>query len=131
MADTLQIEIVTPQAAVFSGEASEVLLPAWDGQMGVYPMHDTLLALLRAGSLVVTTASGTLSWVVGRGFADIGPDRVTLLTDSCTATDHLDKADAQKRLTEAQQAIATKAVGSAAHAQAQIAAEQAQAVLDA
>ena len=88
MADSLQLDIVTPQASVYSGPASEVVLPAWEGQLGVYPHHDALLALLRAGRCAVTTAAGVQTYVIGRGFAGIGPDRteITLVADPSATT---------------------------------------------
>lgn len=102
MASTLQLEIVTPEKAAFSGEASQVVLPAWKGQLGVLPEHDHLLALLRGGIAIVQTAAGDTRFVLGRGFAEIGPDRVTVLTDSCEAADSIDKAQAQAELSELQ-----------------------------
>jgi len=128
---TLQLDIVTPSASAFSGQVSEVVLPAWQGQMGVYPQHDALLALLRAGVCKVNTAEGTHTFVIGRGFADIGPTNVTLLTDSCEKADAVDKADAASDRTEAEQALGKAAFGTEAHNQAQIALELAQARLDA
>ena len=97
MATELQLDIVTPAASVYSGPATEVILPAWDGELGVYPQHDTLLALLRAGTCTVTTPTGQLRYVVGRGFADIGSGSVTLLTDSCEPVDKIDPVEAKER----------------------------------
>jgi F-type H+-transporting ATPase subunit epsilon len=128
---TLQLDIVTPSASVFSGEVSEVVLPAWEGQMGVYPQHDALLALLRAGVCKVHAADGVRTYVVGRGFADIGPANVTLLTDSCELAADVDKAQASTDRAEAEKALAGAAFGTEAHNQAQVALEIAQARLDA
>lgn len=128
---TLQLDIVTPSASVFSGPVSEVVLPAWEGQMGVFPQHDALLALLRAGVCKVNSPEGTHTFVVGRGFADIGPANVTLLTDSCEKAEDVDKAAASSERAEAEKALATAAFGTEAHNQAQIAMELAQARLDA
>src|SRR5687768_1513660 len=107
MASTLQVEIVTPERSAYSGQASEVILPAWDGEMGVYPDHDAVLALLRAGACTVTDPSGVHRFVVGRGFVEVGPSRVNILTDSCVRANEVDKAKAQKDLAEAEQELAT------------------------
>ena len=128
---TLQLDIVTPSASAFSGEVSEVVLPAWEGQMGVYPQHDSLLALLRAGVCRVSAADGVHTYVIGRGFADIGPTNVTLLTDSCELASEVDKAEAATELAEAEKALAAAAFGSEAQNQAQVALELARARLDA
>ena len=127
----LQLDIVTPSKAVYSGPASEVILPAWEGQMGVYPQHDALLALLRAGVCTVATPEGTTRYVVGRGFADIGPTTVTLLTDSCQVADGVDKAQAQADLAAAQAQRDSSNPTTASYRQALVAIEHAQARLDA
>lgn len=98
MASTLQLDIVTPEKNAFSGPATQVTLPAWQGQLGVLPEHDHLLALLRGGVAIVQTDAGETRWVMGRGFAEIGPDRVTVLTDSCERADTIDKATAAAQL---------------------------------
>ena len=127
MATELQLDIVTPAASVFSGSASELIIPAWDGELGIYPAHDTLLALLRAGSCTVTTAQGSTRYVLGRGFDDIGSAKVTLLTDSCETADSIDRAEARERLSAAETRLAECQVFTEAHNQATIALEHAKA----
>lgn len=132
MADgaVLQVEIVTPEKLVFSGEASEVLLPAWEGQLGVYPQHDALLALLRAGRCSVTTGKEVREYVVARGFAEIGPTMVTILTEACDLKAEIDADEAKKALAEAEAAMASmEDVYSEQYHQAQLAQEHAQARL--
>lgn len=131
MSTELQVEIVTPEASAFSGPASEVILPAWEGEMGILPQHDAVLALLRAGRCTVTDKDGAHQWVVGRGFAEVGPDRVTILTDSCEIVSEIDKEKAAKDAAEAEQILATADVTSEQWRQAKIAAEHAAARLKA
>lgn len=131
MATSLSVHIVTPERKVFSGSASEVVLPAWEGETGVLPDHDPLLALLRAGTCTVASTEGAKVWVVGRGFAEIGPDAVTILTSTAVAPKDIDRAKAQKELDAAERSLMGAEVGTAAHAMAQIAVEQAQALLSA
>jgi F-type H+-transporting ATPase subunit epsilon len=131
MALTLQVDLVTPERSVFSGPATEVVLPAWEGEMGVYPDHDALLTLLRAGSCVIASEQGRLQYVLGRGFAEIGPDRVTMLTDSCEPAADVDHARAAQDLATAEAALATADPATEHFRQAQIAAEHARARLDA
>ena len=131
MANALQVEIVTPERTAYSGSASEVILPAWEGEMGIYPDHDALLALLRAGSCTVTDTSGVHRFVVGRGFVDIGPARVTILTDTCMKVSEVDKAKAGKDFADAEHELATADAQSERYRQAQIALEHARARLEA
>jgi len=125
----LQVDIVTPEASAFSGEASEVILPAWEGQLGVYPGHDSLLSLIRAGRCVVTTTTGVRRYVVGRGFAEIGPDHVTILTDRFESLEDVDKARAQADLEAAEKELLESEASSERWNQAEIALEHARARL--
>ena len=131
MATTLDVRIVTPEKRVFDGQATEVVLPAWEGELGVYPEHDALLTLLRSGSCRVVTSEGVKVWVIGRGFAEIGGSTVTLLTSSCVAVSEIDRARAQSDLTAAEAELGGAEFGSEKLRQAQIMAENARARLDA
>jgi F-type H+-transporting ATPase subunit epsilon len=128
---TLQVEIVTPEKAVFSGQVGEVVLPSWEGELGVLPEHDALLSLLRCGVTEVRMAEGVKRWVVGRGFADIGGDHVTILTDRATAVEDLDKDEARKTLAEVLAEVESGKLTTEGLKQAQARAEWAQAILDA
>ncbi|MEZ4236652.1 MAG: ATP synthase F1 subunit epsilon [Myxococcota bacterium] len=131
MSTALEVDIVTPERSVFRGAAAQVQLPAWEGEMGVLPDHDPLLALLRAGLCVVSTAQGATRYVIGRGFAEIGGDRVTILTDHCEPAEKVDKASAQTELAAAEAEMAQHDAWSERYRQARIAYELARARLDA
>ena len=107
MATELQLNIVTPERETFSGKVLSITVSAWGGQEGVYPDHDSKLALLRAGITIVTTTDGDKRWVTGRGFAEMDGDHVTLLTDSCEEASSVDKGAAETDLREAEAALAT------------------------
>jgi F-type H+-transporting ATPase subunit epsilon len=131
MATSLQVDLVTPESRVFSGPASEVVIPAWEGEMGIYPDHDTLLTLLRAGTCTIVSSQGALRLVIGRGFAEIGPDRVTILTDSSELVSGVDREKAARDLAAADAAAAAADPSTETYRQARIAAEHAQARLSA
>jgi len=103
----LQVDIVTPQKLIYSGSASEVRAPGWEGQFDVLPGHSLFLALLHGGVLELMTPEGPKRFVVGRGFAEAGPDRVTILTDRCVSPDDVDKGAAQKDLVAFEDELAT------------------------
>lgn len=128
--DALTVDIVTPEASIFSGSAKEVILPAWEGELGVLPDHDALLTLVKAGRAIVHTAEGTHHWIVGRGFADLGQDHVTLLTDRAVPVDQVDKEEAAKILAEANEAMNTDQIQSEAYKAALVRAEWAHALLE-
>ena len=100
----LTIDIVTPTALVFTGKATAIRVPGWEGEFEVLEGHDTLLSLLRGGITTVTTASGETRYITGRGFVEAGPDRVTLLADSCILASEADKTTAHADI-EAGEAI--------------------------
>ena len=100
MANAIHLEIVTPLKNAFSGDVLQVILPAWEGEEGVLPDHDDKLTLMRGGVCTVITAEGEQKFAIGRGFAEMGDDHVTILTDSCEAAGDIDKADAKSDFAE-------------------------------
>lgn len=79
---SLNVRVVSPQKVVFEGEASALVAPAWDGQVGVLPGHAPMLALLGAGEMNVERVGGGSDrfHVVG-GVLKVERDKVTLLTE--------------------------------------------------
>lgn len=131
MASQLHVTIVTPERKVFDAAATEVSLPAWEGELGVFPDHDQLLTLLRSGRCTVVGTDGPATFVVGRGFAEITADRVTVLTASCVTNSEVDRAKAASAVSQAEEALAAAEWGTEAHKQAQIALEHARALAEA
>lgn len=113
MAD-LHVNIVTPEAEVYSGPASEVSVPGWEGEFDVLPGHDMFLSLLRGGIVTVSTPQGKVRYIVGRGFAEANQEQVTLLTDSCILADDADKSTAQADLNASEAELAGAAFGTPA-----------------
>ena len=83
MADgALKVRVVSPDQTVFEGEASAVVAPAWDGQIGVLPGHAPLLSLIGSGVLNVDRpGGGTDSFYVAGGVMKVESNTVTLLTE--------------------------------------------------
>lgn len=109
----LTVEIVTPRAVAWKGEALDVQAPGELGEFGVFPRHIPFLTTLRAGLVKVNTAAGKKVFVVGSGFAEAGPDRVVILADSCEDAGTVDKAAAAAELAAAEQVLKSAAWGSA------------------
>jgi F-type H+-transporting ATPase subunit epsilon len=102
---TLDVAIVTPRKAVWTGKASSVSLPAWEGEMGVLPGHDQRLVLLRGGVCRIDAEGGVQRFALGRGFAEIGATGVTLLAEVAETAEQVDKAGAAKDLADAEKAL--------------------------
>ena len=98
MADSLQLDIVTPEKAVYSGVVSEVGLPGTLGEIGVLPGHRPLLTLLAGGTLSASGSGTSRVFAVGSGIAEISDDRVTVLVTRCDGADDIDVASAREHL---------------------------------
>lgn len=82
MAGTLHVSVVSPAKVVFDGDASAVVAPAWDGQVGILPSHAPMLALLGSGLLSIDRpGGGSDTFHVAGGVLKVERDQVTLLTE--------------------------------------------------
>ncbi len=100
MASTLKVEIITPEAKFFEGEAEFVHLPGAEGDMGVFPQHEPLVTELKAGELQITRNGKIEVLAIGEGFAEITGNSISILTDGAINEKDIDvkKAeDADKR----------------------------------
>jgi F-type H+-transporting ATPase subunit epsilon len=103
MAATIKLEIVTPEAKVFSDDVDMVTLTGSEGEMGILPQHMPLMTQLVAGEIIARKAGENIFLAVGDGFVQVTGDRVTILTDMAIAADDIDEAKAEeaRRLAEA------------------------------
>ena len=106
MGNTLQLEIVTPEARTFSDQVEMVTLPGVEGEMGVYPNHVPLLTQLVPGEIVVLKGGEEISLAVGEGFVEITGDRVAILTDMAILADQIDEAKAEEARRNAEARLA-------------------------
>ena len=96
MAETLRLEIVTPQAVVVSEDVEMVTLPGVDGQMGVYPHHMRLITQIVPGEIIVTTGGVDRLLAVGEGLVDVSAERVSILTDMAIPAEKIDEAQVEE-----------------------------------
>jgi len=96
MANTIRLEIVTPEATVYSEDVDMVTLPGVEGQMSVLPHHVRLMTQLVPGELVVRKAGRTDFLAVGEGLVDVTGERVSILTNMAIAADKIDAAAAEE-----------------------------------
>ncbi len=96
MADTLRLEIVTPEGVAFSGDVNMVTLPCVDGQLGIYPMHVPLITELVPGEIIAHRAGSEQYLAVGSGLVDISADRVGVVADMAVEADHIDEAKVEE-----------------------------------
>jgi F-type H+-transporting ATPase subunit epsilon len=97
MAETLKLEIVTPEAVVYSEDVLMVTMPCVQGQIGVYPLHVPLITQVVPGEIVVHHKDGhDQSLAVGEGLVDIAANRVSIVTDMAIPADKIDEAKAEE-----------------------------------
>src|SRR4029453_4080728 len=98
MAHTIQVDVVSAEEQIFSGEAEFVVLPGVVGELGIYPRHTPLLTAIKPGAVRIKLPGQTedeLVFVQG-GFLEVQPTRVTVLADTAIRAKDLDEAAALK-----------------------------------
>ena len=108
MAETLKLEIVTPQAVVFSDDVHMVTLPAIEGEMGVYPQHERLITQVVPGELLVTKDGVDTLIAVGEGLVEVTATHVSILTDMAIRAEHIDEAKVQEARARAEARLQEK-----------------------
>jgi F-type H+-transporting ATPase subunit epsilon len=99
---TLKLEIITPEAKIFEGEADQVLLPGAEGEMGVLPGHEALVTELKAGELRIQHNGQVQVLAIGEGFAEITATSIGVLTDGAVNEKDIDEASAQEAVKRAE-----------------------------
>ena len=96
MAKTFHVDIVSAEAAIFSGEATMLIAPGEAGELGILPEHIPLLTRIKPGTVRIQTAAGGEEEViyVSGGMMEVQPDRVTVLADTSVRAHDLDEAKA-------------------------------------
>ena len=108
MAATLKLEIVTPEAKIYSEDVEMVTLPGIDGEMGIYPLHMPLMTQLVAGEIIVRKGGENIFLAVGDGFVQVTGQRVAVLTDMAVRAENIDEAAAEQALQRAEARLAQK-----------------------
>jgi F-type H+-transporting ATPase subunit epsilon len=96
MAETLRLDIVTPEAVVFSEDVHLVTLPAIEGQMGVYPQHVRLITQIVPGEIIANKDGHDRFLAVGAGLVEITAHRVAIVTDMAIPAENIDEAKAEE-----------------------------------
>jgi F-type H+-transporting ATPase subunit epsilon len=95
MAETLKLEIVTPDGKAYSEDVEMVTLTGVQGEMGILP-HIPLMTKMVPGELVVRKGGRDLFVAVGGGLVQVTDTRVSILTDMAVAADKIDEARAEE-----------------------------------
>jgi len=104
MAETIQLEIVTPERLVVNDTAEYIEIPGKTGYLGVLPGHAPLITELAVGEISYTNAGKTKRLAVAWGFAEVLQNKVTILAETAEKAEEIDtaRAEAAKKKAEAE-----------------------------
>lgn len=105
MADTFQLEIVTPEKLVVKDSAEEAQIPGLNGYLGILPGHAPLITELAVGAITYRMRGETHTLSVAWGFAEVLPDKVTILAETCERPQEIDAERARKAKERAEQRL--------------------------
>ena len=107
MADSFQLEIVTPEKMVVKDQAEEMQIPGKNGYLGILPGHAPLISELSVGQISYRNRSEKHYLCVAWGFAEVLPDKVTILAETAERGEDVDCERAQKAKERAEQRLAS------------------------
>lgn len=104
----LQCEIVTPESTLYTDMAHFVVIPATEGEMGIYSKHESVVTTLRSGTVRVVEEEGSepVRYIVAGGYAQIEGDRVVVLADHAAAMKELDVNAVRYHIDELKETLA-------------------------
>jgi F-type H+-transporting ATPase subunit epsilon len=105
MADTFQLEIVTPEKKVVDTAAEEIQIPGKNGYLGILPGHAPLITELSVGEITFREHNSEQRLAVAWGFAEVLPNKVTILAESAERPSEIDVARARKAKERAEQRL--------------------------
>lgn len=105
---TLKLEIVTPEAKIYSEDVDMVTLPGVEGEMGIFPMHVPLMTQIAPGEITVRKGGQDHHLAVGEGFVEITGDRVAIMSDMAIRAENIDETKAEEARKRAEARLAEK-----------------------
>ena len=112
MADTIELQVVTPERQLVKESVTEAQIPAKEGYIGVLPGHAPLLSILGSGVLTYTPQSGTRKVLaIHGGFVEVLPDHISVLANLAERAEEIDIERARKDLQTAQEQVMNPALG--------------------
>ena len=121
----MRVEVVSNEENIYSGEASFVVVPTVNGELGIYPRHEPVMSLVRPGALRLTVPNSTeeILVAVSGGVLEVQPDRMMVLAVVAVRSTEMDQARAEEARKVAEQRLSQAQDGEAqAKAQAALAA---------
>ncbi len=104
----MQLQIITAEREVFSGEVDAMVVPGVAGQLGILPNHAPLMTLLQPGELMVRAGGEESFLALSGGYIEVLGNQVIILADAAEDVDEIDEARAQEAMEQAQQRISNR-----------------------
>lgn len=123
---TLTVELVTPEKSALQTQASFVVLPAYEGELGILPGHSPVLVQLREGEVRVTENGEVKRYAVSGGFAEVRDDKLSLFAETAEMADQIDAERAHQAFERAKGEIARRGLDPVTLAGAEAALRRAQ-----
>jgi F-type H+-transporting ATPase subunit epsilon len=98
---TFDLSLVTPEGAVYEGEAQMLIVPGAAGEIGVLARHAPLVAMLQAGEIRVKAGGEWQSFAAGPGYFKVQQDRAIALVDDAVKAEEIDVEQARREVEEA------------------------------
>jgi F-type H+-transporting ATPase subunit epsilon len=105
MADVMKLHVITPDREFYDGEVTMVELTTSEGEIGVYPNHIPLTAVVAPGVLKIHEAGEVKKAALISGFLTIQPDEITILAEICEWPDEIDYKRAEEAKVRAQRRL--------------------------
>jgi len=99
---TVNLDIVTAEKVVYSGDVDIVIAPGHEGQLGILPHHAPLMTTLSAGELIARKGTEEFLIAISGGFLEVLPDRIIVLADAAERAEEIDIARAEAAKKRAQ-----------------------------
>ena len=111
----MRVEVVSNEENIYSGEASFVVVPTVNGELGIYPRHEPVMSLVRPGALRLTVPNSTeeILVAVSGGVLEVQPDRMMVLADVAVRSTEMDQARAEEARKVAEQRLSQAQDGEA------------------
>jgi F-type H+-transporting ATPase subunit epsilon len=103
---TMQVEVVTAEGELYSGEADSVIVPGTEGEMDILPRHAALLTTLKVGELLIKLNGAEEPFFVSGGFLEVSDNKVTVLAETAEHAEEIDQARAEAARRSAQEHLA-------------------------
>jgi len=112
----LRVAVVTPEGAIFDGEAHSVVVPGHDGEVAFYPRHAPFVGALGYGELRLSTGGELKRWYLEGGVAEVADDRVSVLAERVLPVEKIDARAVQAELAAAVASVPADEPAAAARA---------------